>query len=150
VKANKDDEFELDNNLPPKIKPGKYEVMMKNYYTAMMYGGKAPKLILDFVIVGQCKEFGSVIPKYYNALNLIGRPRKRGRFKVGKKSDFARDFFDFIHCGTARMDRLCVSHFEGIRFLAEIVTVKRARNRNIPEPLQYSKIGRLLKVVERR
>jgi len=59
----KDDEFELDNNLPPKIKPGKYEVMMKNYYTAMMYGGKAPKLILDFVIVGQCKEFGSVIPK---------------------------------------------------------------------------------------
>jgi len=146
----KNNEFELDSSLPPKIPPGKYEVMMKNYYTALMFGGKAPKLILDFVVVGHCKEYGKVIPKYYNVLNLIGRPQKRGRFKVGKKSDFARDFFDFIHCGTKRMDRLCVSHFEGVTFLAEVVTVAYARNRKITEPLQYSKIGRLLKVIERR
>ena len=142
-------DFSVDDDLPPKIPPGEYAVQMKTYKTAMMFG-KASKLIIDFVIVEQCDYFGLVLPKYYNVKRLIGRPQEGGRFKVGATGDFARDYFGLLDIGGRRLDRLPMSAMEGITFLAKISTVKRARDRDIPEALQYSKVERLIKVVERR
>lgn len=140
-------DFSVDDDLPPRIPPGEYAVQMKTFKTAMMFG-KAPKLIIDFVIVEQCDYFGLVLPKYYNVKRLIGRPQEGGRFKAGATGDFARDYFDLMQMSYRRLDRLPMSVMEGITFLAKVSTVKRARDRDIPEALQYSKIERLIKVFE--
>ena len=42
-----------------------------------------------------------------------------------------------------------MSLFDGVTIEATVVTVKEARGRILPEQLRYSKIERLLKVVER-
>ena len=143
--SNRD--FSVDDDLPPKIPPGEYAVQMKTFKTAMMFG-KAPKLIIDFVIVEQCDYFGLVLLKYYNVKRLIGRPQEGGRFKVGATGDFARDYFHLLKVSNRRLDRLPMSVMEGVTFLAKVSTVKRARDRSIPEALQYSKIERLIKVLE--
>ena len=140
-------DFSVDDDLPPKIPPGEYAVQMKTFKTAMMFG-KASKLIIDFVIVEQCDYFGLVLPKYYNVKRLIGRPQEGGRFKVGATGDFARDYFRLLQVGHRRLDRLPMSVMEGVTFLAKVSTVKRARDGDIPEALQYSKIERLIKVLE--
>ena len=140
--------FSVDDDLPPKIPPGEYTVQMKTFTTAMMFGGKAPKLVIDFVIVEQGDHFGLVLPKYYNVKKLIGRPQQGGRFQASAKGDFARDYFELMQMGDRRLDRLPMSVMEGVTFLAKVSTVKRARDRDIPEALQYSKIDRLIKVLE--
>jgi len=141
-------DFSVDDDLPPKIPPGEYAVQMKRFKTAMMFGGKAPKLVIDFVIVEQGEYFGLVLPKYYNVKRLIGRPQEGGRFKVGATGDFARDYFRLFYVGDRRLDRLPMSLWEGVTLLAKVSTVKRARDGDIPEALQYSKIERLIKVLE--
>jgi len=140
-------DFMVDDDLPPKIPPGEYAVQMKTFKTAMMFV-KAPKLIIDFVIVAQCEHFELVLPKYYNVKRLIGHPQEGGRFKAGATGDFARDYFHLLKMGDRRLDRLPMSAMEGVTFLAKVSTVKRARDRDIPEALQYSKIDRLIKVLE--
>ena len=140
-------DFSVDDDLPPKMPPGEYAVQMKKFKTAMMFG-KASKLIIDFVIVEQCDYFGLVLPKYYNVKRLIGRPQEGGRFKVGPTGDFARDYFRLFDIGDRRLDRLPMSLWEGVTLLAKVSTVKRARDGDIPEALQYSKIERLIKVLE--
>ena len=142
-----DHDFGVEDDLPPRIPSGEYEVQMRKFKTAIMFG-KAAKLIIDFVIVEQCDYFGLVLPKYYNVKRLIGRPQERGRFKVGATGDFARDYFRLLQVGHRRLDRLPMGVMEGVTFLAKVSTVKRARDRDIPEALQYSKIERLIKVVE--
>lgn len=140
-------DFSVDDDLPPKISPGQYAVQMKTFKTARMFG-KAPKLIIDFVIVKPGDHYGLVLPKYYNVKRLIGRPQEGGRFQVSAKGDFARDYFELMQRGDRRLDRLPMSVMEGVTFLAKVSTVKRARDRDIPEALQYSKIERLIKVLE--
>ena len=142
-----DHDFGVEDDLPPRIPSREYEVQMKKFKTAIMFG-KAAKLIIDFVIVEQCDYFGLVLPKYYNVKRLIGRPQEGGRFKVGATGDFARDYFRLLQVGHRRLDRLPMSVMEGVTFLVKVSTVKRARDRDIPEALQYSKIERLIKVVE--
>ena len=139
--------FSVEDDLPPRIPPREYEVQMKTFKTAMMFG-KASKLIMDFVIVEQCEYFGLVLQKYYNVKRLIGRPQEGGRFKAGATGDFARDYYRLFYIGDHRLDRLPMSLWEGVTLLAKVSTVKRARDGDIPAALQYSKIERLIKVVE--
>ena len=141
-------DFNIDDDIPPKIPPGFYEVQLKSHRTAMMFAGKAPKLILDFVIVVHGEFYGTVLPKYYNVRALKGPSGLRGRFKANPKGDFARDFFQLLGMSERRLDRLSMREMMGITFLAQVSTVKHARDRPIPSALQYSKIERLIKVVE--
>jgi len=41
-----------------------------------------------------------------------------------------------------------MSRFKNVTIEAEIVTVKESRGRSLPEPLRYSKIERLLRVID--
>ena len=142
--------FKMENDLPPLVPEKRYEVTMKAYRTALMFAGVAPKLVMDFVILTPGDHYGVVLPKYYNVSHIKGRPAENGEFKVGRKSDFARDFFSLFTVNHRKPDGFRMDLFEGATLLAKVETVVWARNRSIPTNLQYSKVARLIKVLEHR
>ncbi len=148
VVVKKSVDFQIANDLPPLVRPGLHEVMLDNFQTALMFQGKAPKLIMNFAIVSHGEDFGKRVPRYYNVAKIIGKPQREGQFKVSKKGDFLREYLTLFQYAGSRLDRLPMSRFNGVTIKAEIKTVKHSRGKDIPEPLQYSKVARLIKVVE--
>ena len=147
AEPRRSDDMQVLDDIPPLIKPGFYEVMLDGFETAVMYSGKANKLILTFRVVEFGPAFGEKIPRYYNVDRIIGRPQKGGRFKVSKKRDFTREFLTLFNYSPKRLDRLPMSLFEGVTIQAKIETVKESRGRSIPRQVQYSKVQQLIKVV---
>jgi len=143
-------QFEVADDSTPLVRPGFHQVELHHFETSMMFRGKAPKLVLWFTITSIGADHGKCIPRYYNVTRVIGKSQKGGRFKVGKKSDFLREYFTLFHLDGGRLDRLPMTRFEGVTIQAEIQTVTNARGRAIPKPLQYSKVSRLIKVVAGR
>lgn len=141
--------FDIADDLPPLVRPGFHRVMLDRFETAMMFQGKAPKLILTFAIVGEGEDIGKRVCRYYNVARIIDKPQRGGRFKVSRKGDFMREYFSLFQYDGGRLDRLPMSQFNGAVIQADIETVKFARGREIPQPLRYSKIARLIKVIEK-
>lgn len=140
-------DFLIADDLPPLVRPGFHEVMLDGFQTALMFQGKASKLILNFTIVSHGSDFGKRVPRYYNVAKILGKPQQGGRFKVSKKGDFLREYLTLFHFDGGRLDRLPMSRFNGVTIKAEIETVKHARGKDIPAQLQYSKVSRLIKVI---
>jgi hypothetical protein len=140
-------DFQIADDLPPLVRPGFHEVMLDGFQTALMFQGKAPKLIMNFAIVSHGEDFGKRVPRYYNVAKIIGKPQSEGRFKVSRKGDFLREYLTLFHYSGSRLDRLPMSRFSGVTIKAEIKTVKHSRGKDIPELLQYSKVARLIKVI---
>jgi len=137
----------IADDLPPLIKPGMYELAFVRYKTAIMFCGKASKLIMDFRIVSMGKYFETIVPRYYNVQRVIGKPQRNGRFKCGKKGDFLREYLTLFPNQVGRLDRVPMSAFESVIIEGKIETVTRSRNKVIPKPLQYSRISELRKVL---
>ena len=139
-------DFEIEDDLLPLARPGYHDLVLEGFETALMFQGKAPKLIMYFKIVSMGKDFEKVLPRYYNVSRVIGKPQKEGRFIVGKKGDFLREYLTLFRHPANRLDRLPMSLFSNVIILGEVKTVKFSRGQPIPEQLQYSKIARLIKV----
>ncbi len=135
------------DDLPPLIKPGVYELAFVEYRTAIMFCGKALKLIMDFRIISMGEYFELVVPRYYNVKRVIGKPQRNGRFKCGKKGAFLREYLTLFPNLVARPDRVPMSAFENVIIEGKIGTVTRSRNREIPKPLQYSCVSELRRVL---
>jgi len=88
------------------------------------------------------------VPRFFNVDRLVGKPGKNGRFSVSSTRDFPREFLSLFNYQARRKDRYPMSLFNGVTIEAQVVTVKKARGIEIPEQLRYSKIQRLIKVVE--
>lgn len=137
------DNFVIDRELPC-IPPGKYEMGFDTWETCALYGGRARKLILWFAVLSP-EYMGLRIPRYYNVRELNGKPGKRGRFKVGKKSDFLREFVH-VHGMPDRLDRISPARYQGNKYLAKVRTVETGnRNRPIPKELRYSVVDQIIK-----
>ena len=139
-------DFEVEDDLPPLVRPGYHDLTLDSFQTAMMFQGKAPKLIMHFRIVSFGDDFEKIVPRYYNVSRIIDKPQKGGRFKASKKGDFLREYLTLFGSNVRRLDRLPMTQFKDVIIQGEIETVKRSRNRDIPELLQYSKVAKLIKV----
>ena len=140
-------EFFLEKSDYVLVKPGSYHVMLNHYRTALMF--KAPKLELVFAVVSHGEAYGVRLSRFYNIDRFIGKAGKNGKFAVGSNRDFPRELLGLFHHRSPRRDRYPMSLFNGVTIEAKVVTVKRARNRRIPEALQYSKIEELVRVIEK-
>lgn len=134
------------DDLPPLIKPGLYDFVLVDFRTAKMFMGKAPKLIMDFRIVTQGEYFEVVLSRYYNVARIIGKPERHGRFKASTKGDFLREYMTLFPSKVSRLDRVPMSNFETVMIEGKVETVIRSRGRDIPKPLQYSRISQLRRV----
>ena len=129
------------------VKPGNYRVMLDNYRTVRMF--KCPKVELIFSIVSFGDAHGVRISRFFNVDRFVGKPRKNGGFSVSSTRDFPREFLSLFNYEAKRKDRYPMSLFNGATIEAKVVTVKEARGIELPKQLRYSKIQRLIKVVER-
>tara|TARA_R100000808_G_C2055289_1_gene89069 strand:- start:11 stop:442 length:432 start_codon:yes stop_codon:yes gene_type:complete len=139
-------DFTIADDIPPLIPEATYTVMLDHFVTCYMFS-KAKKLVLNFSITSYGKHYGLKLPRYYNVMKIIGRPCKNGRFQVSKKCDFMREFYTLFENPAKRLDRIPMSLFKGVEFEARVKTVREARGKKIPKPLQYSKIDELMRVV---
>ncbi len=135
------------DDLPPLIKQGVYELAFVEYRTANMFRGKAPKLIMDFRIVSMGRFFERIVPRYYNVQKVIGKPQRNGRFKCGKKGAFLREYLTLFPNQVPRLDRVPMSAFENVIIEGKIETVTHSSNKEIPKPLQYSRVSELRRVM---
>lgn len=123
---------------------GKYEAAFDYWETLTLFGGRAQKLALWFKVLDP-GYMGQRLARYYNVTRIVGKPRKRGRFKVGRKSDFLRDYCD-LHGAPTRHDRVSVSKFADKAYEITVRTVTKSSNqRDIPDPLRYSVIAEIRK-----
>lgn len=138
----------IDGELPPLIKPGEYEMVLVEFRTQMFFG-RAPKLVMLFKVVQLGEAFETVLPRYYNLQKVIGKLGKNGSFKVGKRSDFLRELCTvFPSVNVRRLDRIPMSCFDGVIIKARVDTVTHdSKQCLIPKPLQYSKVSKLVGVV---
>lgn len=136
----------VDDSLPPKVEPGLYQVAYVEHRTALMFQGRAPKLIMRFRIVDQGKYYSVELNRYYNVKHLIGKQGRNGGFKATLTGDFAREYYTLFQ-GKHRPDRIPMSPFKSVLIEAEVATVKHARGQDIPEAVQYSRIKRLVRLL---
>jgi hypothetical protein len=136
----------LDGDRLPLILPGLYDFRFDYYETKVLFG-RAPKLVLWFTVVTFGDYFDRVrLPRYYNLAKLIEKPRKWGRFKVGYKSDFLREYAT-LFTTPPRLDRIPMTAFEKVTVTGKVRTVSTGSKQEvIPVGLQYSVIGQLVEV----
>jgi hypothetical protein len=134
----------------PLIEPGKYDLVLVDYETCLMFG-KAQKLKMNFRVVTLGEHNGLVIPRYYNIKRIIGKPAKSGSFQIARGSDFLLEFMTlFEHLGQPkRLDRLPMTNFSKHIIVGKVRTVERNYSqRKLPGSLQYSVVEELLHIKE--
>ncbi len=129
-------------DLIPIVPAGEYLVALDHYRTAMMFG-RQPKLIMGWRVV-EGERMGIVIPRFYNVRQLKSKPGNRGKFLIGRHSDYLHDYVR-LHGRPDRLDRMPMTPWRNCILRAEVGTVTSGRGgRELPEPLQYSKVLRFL------
>lgn len=137
-----DTEGSVAGDLIPLIPTGDYLVTLDHYKTQIMFG-RQPKLIIGFKIV-QGEHLGVVVAKFYNVRKLKSKAGPRGKFEVGRHSDYLFDYAR-LHGLPQRLDRLSMKPWRNSLFKARVLTVKTGRGgRELPERLQYSKIDKFV------
>lgn len=132
-------------DLLPHIPEGTYLVALDHYKTQMMFG-RQPKLIMGFK-VADGEHQGILVPRFYNVRKLKSKAGPRGKFEVGRHSDYLFDYAR-LHGLPGRLDRLPMKPWRESLLRAKVVSVMTGRGgRELPGPLQYSKIQKFLEKV---
>jgi hypothetical protein len=139
-------EMILEQSAYPLVKPGSYRVMLDSFRTVRMF--KCPKLELTFTIVSFGDAHGVRLPRFFNVDRFTSKAGKNGGFSVSPNRDFPRELLTLFNYECKRKDRYPMSLFNGVTIEADVITVKEARGRVIPAPLRYSKINKLVRVIE--
>lgn len=132
-------------DLLPHIPAGEYLVALDHYKTQLMFG-RQPKLIMGFKIAdGQYMSI--VVPRFYNVRRLKSKAGPRGKFEVGRQSDYLYDYAR-LHGLPGRLDRLPMKPWRESLLKVKVASVTTGRGgRELPEPLQYSKIEKFIEKV---
>lgn len=136
-------DFQLDGDELTLIPPGVYQVGFDFHETRCLHRGY--KLVLWFKVTSMGEHFEKRLPRYYNIIKPIGKIGKGGKFKVGRKSDFIREFYAVIPKSVGRLDRVPMTALKSSLIRANVKTVTKGHDqRAIPEQAQYSVIQELL------
>ena len=131
-----DFEFELKEQLPPKIPEGEYQVEFLRKEVRTLW--KAQKLILWFRIL----DFGEI-----NGVQIFMACSMPEGNKWGPGYKFLRAYALATGRLPDRFDRVSTKVFRGKIFIAEVRTVtKNSQQKDIPPAAQYSIISNLTSV----
>jgi hypothetical protein len=135
------------SDQPIWLPEGEYTAAYK-WHTTWLFKGRYPKVVITFVIQDYGEHFEKEINAYYIVKSLKGKPRKRGSFSAGWKSNFMLDYTT-LYGKPERKDRFNMSNFNNGFVKIEVRTVKKNRDqREYPESLQYSVVSRILGLIE--
>lgn len=132
----------VDGGLPPLIPEGPYHVRLLDWATVNLFG-RRPKLVLYLSVCDQGEYFETRLERWYNVKALVGPPRRRGRFKLGRSSDFVREYAGLCD-RPFRPDRIALSWLQDKLLLGQVLTVKTDyRQRPLAPCLYYSTVKAL-------
>ena len=121
---------------------GQYQVVLQDW-EVLMYLGKAPKICAEFKIVEYGEYFERLIYRWWNIKPTRSKLSKNG-WKVGKSSNLYREYCAITLESPKRLDRIPLSRLDAHVALADVKTVKEARDQTIiPEAARYSVISGL-------
>jgi hypothetical protein len=138
---------EIEISFPdlPLIEAGEYQLAFVSHRTLMLFG-KAPKVALRFRVVTLGKAHGVMLDRFYNVQKIIGAPRKGGGFQPSRHGDFLTEYMSLFPLRVKRLDRLTLAPFRNVVITGKVGTVtNNAKQKALPEPLQYSVIQELIK-----
>ena len=136
--------FGIVDGYHPCLPDGEYEVQYMYWETVkQQHGGKA---IVHFAIVSEdCA--GIEILRYYNVRELVGPPKKSGKFKVGDRCDLVREYRRLLG-DPDRLDRISLNRYRNKRIIVSVRQVSSDWKENtLPESAFYSVIGELLRII---
>ena len=132
----------------PRVAPRLYDLKFEYFETKMMMGVQ-PKIVVWFSICGFGEHHGIMLPRYYNARQLKGNPRRGGDFVMGKWGDFLTEYQNLFHIAPKRKDRISWLPYREHIIVGRVVDVKKDyKQRPLSKYRRWSKIGELLKVKE--
>jgi len=127
------------------VPEGKYEVAYLSYETGKFFG--QPKVMVHFSIINHDTYAGTPVDRFYNAMSLIGPPKRFGKYKAACRGDLVREHSRLVG-EQKRSDRISFAILKEKCVLAQIDTVTRDyRNQPLPQDEQYSRISKLLEIL---
>lgn len=135
----------VEGGPAPLVPPGRYQAVLADYRSALMFGKQA-KLILNFRIIGG-EHDGTVVAKFYNVKRLKSKAGRNCAFTVGRHSDYTRDYVR-LHGHPSRWDRMPMRAWRNSVYLIDVTTVTTDyQQRTVPKSLQYSRVARIIEKV---
>ena len=138
------DDLIVEGNAWPLMPDGEY--VMQYLYHETVIAFRAPKVILHMKIVQSGEHNGKRLIRAYRVKELIGRPRKWGRFKLTRHQDL---FITLAHLYDKRLrhDRFSLRALTKVLLRATTRTVTTDyRQRLSPEALRYSVVDELVAI----
>lgn len=127
-------DFTLEGPEYPLVSDGIYDACFLYHETSTVFSKKVDrqrrggKLYLWFTLVDPCNPTinRTRLFKAYNIINTVGRIGRHGRFRAGRRSNFALDYARLIG-KLRRQDRPTLRAFKGKLFRVRVRTVLRNR-----------------------
>lgn len=127
----------------PLVPPGEYHVHYLGHETSFMFN--SAKVFVHFQI-NEGEHNGVKLYRAYRVKSIKGKPRRYGSFKLGHTHELYRQFVRMT--GTKeRADRISLARLKGCGLRVSVRTVRKdSKQRELPEPLQYSVVDEMLAV----
>lgn len=138
----------LADDRPPLLPPGRYTLKCVGHETKLIF--KRPKLYVWFEVMDLGEYFQVRIPRYYGIRHTVPQRKygKNGRFAVGWKSDFVREY-GLLFGEPQRPDRLAMTAFRNVLVYGKVRTVESSHSqKERPDWLKYSVVEELLGLAE--
>jgi len=134
----------VEGNLWPLLPDGTY--VMQYLYHETVIAFRIPKVILHMKIVEPGEHHGKRLIRAYRVKELIGKPRKWGRFKLTRHLELSLTFAR-LYDKHRRHDRISLRALGKVLLRVTTRTVTTDyRHRLSPEALRYSVIDELVAI----
>ncbi len=126
------------------IPPGEYKLAYCDYRTAMAFG--QDRVVVRFKVIEPAKHFGHELERWYRVKRIRSKPKKYGRFDVGRRSDLYREWTQLFG-EPLRGDRISYSKLKHHVVIANVRTVVLDKEqKELSEEMQYSVIDELVRL----
>lgn len=131
----------------PLVPEGEYLAAFLYHETAITF--TVPKVYLHFRLVSFGPHFETPLIAAFNARGIVGRPRKNGRFKLGRRSRLYLTMCHLLEGRGVRPDRISLRPLRRLLLKVSVRTVTTDyRQRPLPAIERYSVIDDILSVEE--
>lgn len=138
------DDAIVEGTTWPLVPDGEYVMQYLYHETVMAF--RTPKVILHMKIVGLGKHHGKPLLRAYRVKELMGKPRKWGRFKLTRHQELFLTLAR-LYDKHLRHDRISLQALTQVLLRATTRTVTTDyQHRPLPEALHYSVVDELVSI----
>ena len=126
------------------VPPGRYTACVESAQTAILFGGRAQKVILTYRILDYGPCFEKRVRGYYAVRHIVGKPRRNGRYSIGPRSRLIRDTAHMID-GRPPTDHFPIEKASKTIVEIELRIVTTADGKDLASSMQYVVVDHVVK-----